>query len=124
MFSYLAYYATDAHDVLPLLHGRGPGLADYKGRLVDIPFDFHEMIGALAPRHVLIIAPTKDSNFRADSDHRVANKLFQGENYETLRRKVRSHHGSVGHRPDANQLKYFQLCVMRACILVSSSRAR
>ena len=25
-------------------------LADYKGRLADIPFDFHELIGALAPR--------------------------------------------------------------------------
>ena len=49
-----------------------PKLADYKGRLADIPFDFHEMIGALAPRHVLIIAPTKDSNFRADSVDRIA----------------------------------------------------
>jgi acetyl esterase/lipase len=47
-------------------------LADYKGRLADIPFDFHEMIGALAPRHVLIIAPKKDTNFRADSVDRVA----------------------------------------------------
>ena len=28
-------------------------LADYKGRLADIPFDFHEMIGALAPRRLL-----------------------------------------------------------------------
>src|SRR5436190_22112519 len=32
-------------------------LADYKGRLADIPFDFYEMIGALATRHVLIIDP-------------------------------------------------------------------
>jgi dienelactone hydrolase len=47
-------------------------LADYKGRLEEIPFDFHEMIGALAPRHVLIIAPKKDSNFRADSVDRIA----------------------------------------------------
>jgi dienelactone hydrolase len=47
-------------------------LADYKGRLADIPFDFPEMIGALAPRHVLILAPTKDSNFRADSVDRIA----------------------------------------------------
>ena len=47
-------------------------LADYKGRLADIPFDFHEMVGALAPRHVLIIAPKKDSNFRADSVDRIA----------------------------------------------------
>ncbi len=47
-------------------------LADYKGRLEEIPFDFHEMIGALAPRHVLIIAPKRDSNFRADSVDRIA----------------------------------------------------
>lgn len=46
-------------------------LADYKGRLADIPFDFHEMIGALAPRHVFIIAPKKDSNFRAASVDRI-----------------------------------------------------
>jgi hypothetical protein len=46
-------------------------LADYKGRLADIPFDFHEMIGALAPRHVLLIAPTKDANFRAASVDRI-----------------------------------------------------
>lgn len=49
-----------------------PRLADYRGRLADIPFDFHEMIGALAPRHVLIIAPLKDSNFRHDSVDRIA----------------------------------------------------
>lgn len=47
-------------------------LANYKGRLNEIPFDFHEMIGSLAPRHVLIIAPTMDSNFRADSVDRIA----------------------------------------------------
>jgi hypothetical protein len=46
-------------------------LADYKGRLAEIPFDFHELIGALAPRHVLIVAPKKDSNFRADSVDRI-----------------------------------------------------
>jgi hypothetical protein len=47
-------------------------LADYRGRLQDIPFDFHELVGALAPRHVLIIAPLRDSNFRHDSVDRVA----------------------------------------------------
>lgn len=55
-------------------------LADYRGKLAEIPFDFHEMIGALAPRRVLIIAPTKDSNFRADSVDRVAaaaKKVFE-----------------------------------------------
>jgi dienelactone hydrolase len=52
-------------------------LADYKGRLEEIPFDFHEMVGALAPRHVLIIAPTRDSNFRADSVDRIAKAARQ-----------------------------------------------
>ena len=47
-------------------------LAEYRGRLAEIPFDFHELIGALAPRHVLIIAPLKDSNFQAPSVDRIA----------------------------------------------------
>ncbi|WP_372894239.1 alpha/beta hydrolase family protein [Stieleria sp.] len=49
-----------------------PRLRDYRGRLEEIPFDFHEMIAAIAPRAVLIIAPTDDSNFRADSVDRIA----------------------------------------------------
>lgn len=74
--SYLDYYGGD-----PKNWDRERGwcqtrymlkLADFKGRLADIPFDFHEMIGALAPRHVLIVAPKKDGNFRADSVDRVA----------------------------------------------------
>lgn len=47
-------------------------LASYKGRLEEIPFDFHELIATLAPRQMLIIAPTMDGNFRADSVDRVA----------------------------------------------------
>lgn len=49
-----------------------PRMADYRNRLENIPFDFHELIGALAPRRVLIVAPTRDANFRADSVDRVA----------------------------------------------------
>lgn len=49
-----------------------PKLASYRGRLAEIPFDFHELLGALAPRCVLIVAPKKDSNFRADSVDRIA----------------------------------------------------
>lgn len=48
-----------------------PRLADYRGHLQDIPFDFSEMVGALAPRQVLIVAPLGDSNFRADSVDRL-----------------------------------------------------
>lgn len=48
-----------------------PRLASYRNRLDQIPFDFHELIGALAPRHVLIIAPKHDSNFRYESVDRI-----------------------------------------------------
>ena len=47
-------------------------LSEYRGHLQDIPFDFHELIGSLAPRHVLIIAPNGDSNFRSASVDRLA----------------------------------------------------
>lgn len=46
-------------------------LADYAGRLPEIPFDFHEMIGALAPRPVFINAPLHDANFQWESVDRV-----------------------------------------------------
>jgi dienelactone hydrolase len=74
--SYLDYYGGD-----PARWDFGQGwcqtrymakLAEYKGRLEEIPFDFHELVATLAPRHMLIIAPTKDANFRADSVDRVA----------------------------------------------------
>ncbi len=74
--SYLDYYGGNEQNWMP---EKGwtqtryiPKLRDYRGRLADIPFDFHEMIGAIAPRHVLIIAPLKDGNFRHDSVDRVA----------------------------------------------------
>jgi hypothetical protein len=73
--SYLDYYGGDEKRWLP---EQGwcqtrymPRLADYRGRLAEIPFDFHELIGALAPRHVLIVAPLRDSNFRAGSVDRI-----------------------------------------------------
>lgn len=49
-----------------------PRLAAYRGRLQEIPFDFHEIIGALAPRAVFISAPIGDSNFRWRSVDAIA----------------------------------------------------
>jgi dienelactone hydrolase len=48
-----------------------PKLARYRGRVEQIPFDFHEVIAAIAPRPVLIIAPQHD-DFSASSVDRVA----------------------------------------------------
>lgn len=74
--SFLDYYGGDPKVWQP---GKGwtqerymPRLADYAGRLAEIPFDFHELIGALAPRRVFIAAPLKDSNFKWDSVDRIA----------------------------------------------------
>ena len=73
--SYLDYYGGDPKR---WQLGQGwcqmrymPKLADYAGRLADIPFDFHEMIGALAPRPVFISAPLGDDNFRWESVDRI-----------------------------------------------------
>lgn len=62
-----------------------PRLLAYKGRVQDLPVDFDEIIAAVAPRAMYIVAPLKDDNFRADSvDRIVANvqpvlKLFDAE---------------------------------------------
>jgi dienelactone hydrolase len=74
--SFLDYYGGDPARWRP---GQGwtqtlymPRLADYREQLDQIPFDFHELIGALAPRRVVIIAPTRDHNFQAGSVDRIA----------------------------------------------------
>lgn len=41
-----------------------PRLSNYRGRLTEIPFDFPELIGSLAPRPIYINAPLHDSNFQ------------------------------------------------------------
>jgi dienelactone hydrolase len=99
--SFLDYYHGDPKNWEA---GRGwcqtrymPRLAGYKVRLAAIPFDFHEMVGALAPRHVLIIAPTKDSNFRADSVDRIAaaaRPVFKLHGYGG---RLRVEHPDCGH---------------------------
>ncbi len=49
-----------------------PRLKDYAQRLHEIPFDFHDLIAALAPRPCLIAAPYGDSNFKWESVDRIA----------------------------------------------------
>jgi dienelactone hydrolase len=57
-----------------------PALANYAGRLEEIPYDFHELIGALAPRAFLAISPKRDANFKWESVDRIiaaARPVFQ-----------------------------------------------
>jgi dienelactone hydrolase len=48
-----------------------PRISAYAGRLAEIPFDFHELAGALAPRAFLAISPKGDANFKWRSAARV-----------------------------------------------------
>lgn len=48
-----------------------PKMGEYVGRSEEVPFDFYELVGALAPRAFLVNAPLKDANFRWDSVDRV-----------------------------------------------------
>jgi dienelactone hydrolase len=54
-----------------------PALTNYAGHLADIPFDFPELIGALAPRICFISAPLGDTNFKWRSVDDVANAASQ-----------------------------------------------
>jgi hypothetical protein len=57
-----------------------PALLGYQNHLSDIPFDFHELIGALAPRTVFINAPLGDTNFKwrsVDEIVRAAKVVFE-----------------------------------------------
>jgi hypothetical protein len=72
-----------------------PRLLNYK--LDEIPFDFPELIGALAPRACFVNAPLGDTNFKWRSVDRVMEaarpvyKLFGAE------RKLRAEHPDCGH---------------------------
>jgi hypothetical protein len=66
--SYLNYYDGNEKN---WYFGKGwcqirymPRLSNYRGILKDIPYDFHELLGALAPRPLFVNAPLHDSNFR------------------------------------------------------------
>jgi dienelactone hydrolase len=48
-----------------------PRLSAYRGRANETPFDFDELLAALAPRPVMISAPLRDANFRAASVDRI-----------------------------------------------------
>jgi hypothetical protein len=75
-----------------------PALTNYAGRLAEIPFDFPELIGALAPRACFINAPMGDTNFRWRSVEAIA----------AAARPVYALHGATGlltvEHPDCGNL--------------------
>lgn len=74
-----------------------PRLLSYKDRLEEIPFDFHELIAALAPRHCFISAPLGDSNFKADSVDRVVAAARQIYELHGVPDRLQVIHPDCGH---------------------------
>src|SRR5438093_5575297 len=85
-----------------------PKLTQYAGRLNEIPFDFHELIGALAPRQVFVNAPLGDTNFKwrsVDAIARAAKPVF--ELYH-VPQNFRVEHPDCGHLfpPEMREIAY------------------
>ena len=99
--SFLDYYRGDP-DVWKPEHGwcqtrYMPKLSAYGGRLNDIPFDFHELIGALAPRNVFVSAPLGDANFQWRSVDAVIDAASQVYRLYGVPGNLRGEHPDCGH---------------------------
>jgi hypothetical protein len=72
-----------------------PKLLEYK--LADIPFDFHEIIGTIAPRHVFLCAPIGDTNFRYKSVDAVAKSAGEVYALHGAAKNLRVEHPDAAH---------------------------
>lgn len=75
-----------------------PRLKDYLGRSADVPFDFPELLGALAPRAVFVSAPFADTNFRWQSVARIAQAVEPVYALHGARDRLRVVHPDAGHQ--------------------------
>lgn len=110
--SFRDYYDGDPAVWLP---GKGwcqdrymPRLAAYRGRLAEIPFDFPDVLAAIAPRRVLIFAPEGDENFRWRSVDRVAAEARALASRDGVDSDLTVEHPKTGHRfpPDVRAHAY------------------
>jgi dienelactone hydrolase len=105
--SYLEYAAT------PWEPGKGWAQNRYMPRITDfprdrIPFDFHEMIGALAPRAFFANSPSRDSNFKWRSAARIVAAALPVYRLHGVPELVRIVHPDVGHEfpPEVREQAY------------------
>lgn len=87
-----------------------PRMSNYRGALDSIPFDFPDLLAALAPRKVFINAPQGDGNFLWRSTAECARsarpiyRLFDAEDCLTVRHPVCGHEFPLQLREQAYQL--------------------
>ena len=86
-----------------------PKMKDYLGHPQDVPFDFYELVGALAPRSFFVNAPLKDKNFQWQSVDRIiaaaepVYNLLGGEGKIVVRHPDTEHDFSDEPRMEAYQ---------------------
>lgn len=74
-----------------------PRLSDYRGKLETIPFDFPDLLAALAPRKVFVNAPLHDSNFRWQSVAKCADHAKQTYKRQNAEGNLIVRHPDCGH---------------------------
>jgi dienelactone hydrolase len=94
--SYLEYGATAWE------RGKGWAQPRYMPRMMDyprdeIPFDFHELIGALAPRAFFASAPVGDANFKWRSAARIVGSALSVYRLYGVPELIRIVHPDVAH---------------------------
>ncbi len=86
-----------------------PRLLSYAGQLEEIPFDFAELLGALAPRPVFLNAPLGDGNFQWRSVDRIATVARLIYEFYGGLAEIEVEHPDSGHDfPDAIRLKAYR----------------
>jgi len=85
-----------------------PRLAQYRGRLAEIPFDFSQVLAAIAPCPVFVNAPLDDSNFRWRSVDRVVAEARELAAKAGTPARISVEHPDVPHRfpPELRQQAY------------------
>ncbi len=85
-----------------------PKLWAYQPKLDELPFDFHEIVAAIAPRSVIIVAPKGDTNFGWESAARVAKSAAEVYRLHKADAKLRIEHPDCGHvfSPEMREASY------------------
>jgi dienelactone hydrolase len=74
-----------------------PKLWQYQDKLTEIPFDFNEILASIAPRHVYIVAPKMDHNFRWQSAARMAASASEVYKLYGAKKHLRIDHPECTH---------------------------
>lgn len=92
-----------------------PAMRAYLGRPHEVPFDFYELLAALAPRHVFINAPKGDDNFQWHSVRRIVRASHEVFALHGATHRLHVHFPEAGH--DFPDLQRQAACAMLEDVL-------